>query len=759
MPLPAPRYHLAITLDSPRRFSRVPYSIEVDFDRIFEERGIAGSFDRFSVRVEKVMPDGKTAAAPFYLSESFLTANAGAIHWLIEDTDVRRYIVRFDARERGPYPPPRRVGLVGDGDCLRYNDGRLHPLHVGMHAAAIPVDWNGDGKTDIITPQIYSHALGSPWFCIRCFLNEGDNERPVYGEGIPLRVRKDGAWHPLEAGYCIDIADWDGDGLPDLLAFPYWGKEVSVYRNTGQRDACGLPVLELHALLPTGSEGQYTCLRAVDWRGDGKLSLLVGYIVSGETQKGDPLWFEASQEEIERAQWPRWYYKSFIDLYENTAGPGEAPRFLPSRTLKTHDGLPISFHAVSSFEMADWDGGGLPGLLAQTDSGPGRPGTGKVGIALYRNIGTRKEPVFEYQGRVGPFEDRSSLGLRKADTPAFRGFLAHPGSMGGKIRYFQAAGRDAGGRPRFRDRGFLLQRNAYLSPRSGYAQGYLSERREDSGLRLVTGCETGFIERTESRGSRIEPTFHAFQTLRQGGREIELLNGPFADPGSFMEAPLGQTAPMVIDWDCDGTEDLLAVIGPRLLFYRNRGTSARPILAPPVEIRADGDEPVMKHRNKPAVADWDGDGLPDIIGHDPQEKSLLFFRCYRDARTGELRPAAGQPLAYEDGSPVIPSRWHSYTKYFNAADWNGDGLPDLWVGTSDHILYLENTARGFRPPVRLATDGQPVSIGHHVSTPFPFDWDRTGKLDLLVSGESGLFHLFRRSCLEGLHREIRHTVR
>ncbi|MBO9606497.1 MAG: VCBS repeat-containing protein, partial [Paenibacillaceae bacterium] len=278
----------------------------------------------------------------------------------------------------------------------------------------------------------------------------------------------------------------------------------------------------------------------------------------------------------------------------------------------------------------------------------------------------------------------------------------------------------------------------------------------------IAGCETGFVTRIGNSGTQRRPVFEPYTFMCQGGKPIELLNGPFSDPGSFMEASIGQTAPTCIDWDLDGALDLLVVAGDRLVWYRNRGTSSAPDWAEPVEVTAEDGSKVHKHRNKPAIVDWDGDGLPDIIGHDPRESRLLWFRRYRDEQSGELKLASGVPLLYADGSPVEPRAWHRYTKFFNAADWKGKGSNDLFLSTCDLVLYLENVgtneAPRFLPPVRLAVDGIPVVIGHHVSTPQPVDWDLSGALDLLVSGESGLFHLFRRACLDGVHRRLACTI-
>jgi hypothetical protein len=163
-------------------------------------------------------------------------------------------------------------------------------------------------------------------------------------------------------------------------------------------------------------------------------------------------------------------------------------------------------------------------------------------------------------------------------------------------------------------------------------------------------------------------------------------------------------------------------------------------------------------RRKPALIDWNRDGLIAVIGHDADEKNLFLFKRYRDSKTGELKLANGIALSYTNGAPVVPAVWHRYTKYFNAGDWNGKGVFDIWLSASDEILYLENVGTNekpsFLPPVRLSKDGMPIRVDHHVSTPFPVDWDHDGKMDLLVSGESGLFHLFRRGHREGIEHKI-----
>ena len=748
---------ITVVIDTKERFQNVPFGVELDFDHLLEEHKVHGTFDRFSVRVRKRNPKTRQLEeVDFNLSDAFLIGNKGRVNWLIEDTNEREYVIFFDVKENGPFAPPQYIGLVGNGDCLRYNDGKLHPLHVGMHASAVAVDWDGDGKTDVLSPQIYSHTAESPWFCLRFFRNEGSNDKPFFGEGVPLRVWKDDQPRFIETGYALEILDWNNDGRLDVLTFPYTKKELSIYLNTGRKDGSGLPVVELVHTVPMNSPGLFTCLRVVDWCGDGRKSLLLGYITTHYPKRDDPLWFPASEQEKDAAKWPRMFYKSGIDLYENSAAPGEAPHLKPPVQITTRDKKEISFHTVSSFEWTDWDGDGRHDLLVQNISELFDQGF--VGVEYYENVGNANSPQFERRGNAEPFRDKNALNLREVNAPGFRGMFAHPGTAAGKIQFFSREKRARNGVPLFKDMGFLQQRNAFVNSYSGYAQGQLSDWDKDGDLDLITGCETGFVLHSENIGSQKKPVFREPEFVKQHGEVITLLNGPFTDPSSLMEASIGQTAPMYEDWDADGILDLVVVIGPKLLFYKNTGSPARPKLLAPVEILADNGQKLMKHRNKPALIDWNRDGLLDVVGHDPDEKNLFLFKRYRDAKTGDLKLANGTALFYTNGAPVVPAAWHRYVKYFNAGDWKGRGVFDLWLSASDQILYLENVGTNekplFLPPVRLMKDGKPIRIGHHVSTPFPVDWDGDGKMDLLVSGESGLFHLFRRNYLDGTDRKI-----
>ena len=69
-----------------------------------------------------------------------------------------------------------------------------------------------------------------------------------------------------------------------------------------------------------------------------------------------------------------------------------------------------------------------------------------------------------------------------------------------------------------------------------------------------------------------------------------------------------------MDYDQDGLQDLLSGDSAgNVTLFRNVGTKQAPRLAAPVPLRPGGEPFATGYRYKVCVADWNADGLPDLL--------------------------------------------------------------------------------------------------------------------------------------------------
>lgn len=277
-----------------------------------------------------------------------------------KDIQLRGFVYWCHGLGEGKYGEPQMLYMEND-----------LPVEVYGQVRILMEDYDHDGDLDLVLFDFMD--------TISYFENVGTKTKPLFTAGRFLRAQDGTRLHgDLCLPYAISV-DWDGDGLPDIL-FGEEDSRVAWCRNTGALKN-GLPVFEKpHYFLQKADElhfGALSCPWTTDWDGDGDLDIICG------NSHGQ------------------------IAFIENLSGPRvEKPQWAPPAYLTEPDGKLIwpiagkngsiqgpceSKWGYATLSVADWDGNGLPDIMANNTMGE---------VMWWKNVGTRTKPKLDYARRV-----------------------------------------------------------------------------------------------------------------------------------------------------------------------------------------------------------------------------------------------------------------------------------------------------------------------------------------------------------------------
>jgi hypothetical protein len=140
------------------------------------------------------------------------------------------------------------------------------------------------------------------------------------------------------------------------------------------------------------------------------------------------------------------------------------------------------------------------------------------------------------------------------------------------------------------------------------------------------------------------------------------------------------------------------------------------------------------------LVDFDGDGRLDLISGSTSNDQAAFH-LFRRRKDGSWTPR--QRFKVTPETKVCQLMGGSFV---TAADWNGDGVPDL--------LIRQGLGNGILVALGPFKENEPIALTHEIDfTPKGYvadfavaDWDRDGKPDLLVlqvfldgNGKNGIY--------------------
>lgn len=359
-----------------------------------------------------------TRSKPVYVPGKYLQNESGIIAMDLEmivpvavDWNKDGFTDLVVGDEDGRVALIEHTGKVKDGMPVFkspfYFQQEADDVKFGALITPFSTDWDNDGDEDIICGNSagYIGLIGN----LGIYNGKPRWAKPMVleSDGKPIRIQagKNGSIQgPAEAkwGYTtLTVADWDNDGLKDIIVNSIWGKVVW-FKNTGTAKQPRLTKPQSIAVdwnsrdtpkpvwiwwQPEANElvTQWrTTPFAIDWNKDGLTDLIMldtaGYLSYFERFRRDnQLWLKPPQRIFEGTNGSVYNQKHIKDSLSSNTG-----------LLRLNIGR-FGQSGRRKFTISDWDGDGKPDLLVNS-----------MNVSFFQNRGTKDGKVqFEDKGLAG----------------------------------------------------------------------------------------------------------------------------------------------------------------------------------------------------------------------------------------------------------------------------------------------------------------------------------------------------------------------
>ena len=400
-----------------------------------------------------------------------------------------------------------------------------------------------------------------------------------------------------------------------------------------------------------------------------------------------------------RGEWTNGPLHGFVILHRNL-GSNEKPEYDKPVKIEA-DGKPVDVFGCPSPNFADFDGDGDLDLLC---------GEFLDGFTYFKNVGTRTQPKYDRGQRLMASNGRPlKMDLEMIVPIAFDwdkdGDLdLIVGDEDGRVAFIDnVSGKTpSGSMPEFAPPRYFQQEADTLKC-GALATPFGVDWDGDGDMDIISGNTSGYMEFFENlSGAKVaSPKWAAPKRLKAGDQTFRIMAGPNGSIQGPAEAKWGYTTLNVADWDGDGLPDILVnSIWGKVEWLKNIGTRTEPKLAEP----------------QPIVVEW--------TGETPKPKWTWW------------NPVGRQLVTQWRTTPVV-------------RDMNGDGLPDLcMLDTEGYFVFFERSRKEGKlvllPPRRCLCDknGNPLRFADRTAGGSGrrklalVDWDGDGKVDILLNSSN-----------------------
>lgn len=627
---------------------------------------------------------------------------------------------------------------ASDYQRLTYNNPGLDvDLGVGLWAWPLPVDYDRDGDLDLLVS-----CTDVPYNGIYFFENPDGSGFPVFKK--PVRLG-DGIQN-LSVSYVNERPRFliPGYELPGAINGDFKTRR-QIY-----------PGVKVDDSLEKVRANQW---KLADYDGDGNADLIVGH-----GSNDDYGWANSYDS---RGIWTNGPIHGWVYMLLNL-GSDRFPRWDKPVNVKA-DTAPVDVYGMPSPNFSDFDGDGDLDLIC---------GEFLDKLTWFENTGTRVNPIYangRYLTSKGKIirMDLEMMVVTSVDWDQDGDTDLVIGQEDGRIALVENSGQVKEHMPVFRDPVFFRQEagdlkfGALVTPCS-------VDWDEDGDEDLICGNTAGYIGFIENLDGADPPQWAEPVYLESEGnsKPFRIMAGYSGSIQGPCEAKWGYTALSVEDWDGDGLKDVILNSITGVIAWGRR-TGRLEISEPePVIVKWEGDAPKpewrwwdpdpemlsTQWRTTPVAIDLDRDGLTDLVSLDHQGY-LSFFRREKEASGLYLLP--GQRI-FRSEKGVIYDRKNTEVEGFSETlimnngevgqsgrrkfafvDWNRDGKLDILVNSASIDLLL-NVGTEENPWVfRNAGTLGNLRLAGHTTSPTAVDWDNNGIPDLLVGAEDGCFYYLK----------------